>query len=41
MSISGEDGASVSGAPSDTVRFCVVFAVSDVCDKDRKLSAGI
>lgn len=41
MSISGEDGAGVSGAPSDTVRFCVVFAVSDVCDKGHKLSAGI
>lgn len=37
MSISGEDGAGVSGPPSDTVRFCVVFVVSDVCDKDRKL----
>lgn len=41
MSISGEDGAGVSGPSSDTVRFCVVFAVSDVCGKDDKLSDGI
>lgn len=41
MLISGEDGAGVSGAPSDTVRICVVFAVSDVCDKDCSLPADI
>lgn len=41
MLISGEDGAGVSGPPADTVRICVVFAVSDVCDKDCSLPADI